>query len=44
LGGGSMGSILLSTILTVVVGTVILILTRSYCIRGVKKLLSNMED
>lgn len=44
LGGGSMESILLSTILTMVVGTVILILTRSYCIRGVKKLLSNMED
>ena len=44
LGGGSFGSILLTIISTVVVGTVILILTRSYCMRGVKKLLSNMED
>ena len=44
IGGGSFGSILLTIISTVVVGTVILLLTRSYCMRGVKKLLSDMVD
>jgi hypothetical protein len=43
LSGGSLGSILLTIISTVVIGTAILVLTRSYCMRGVKKLLSNME-
>lgn len=40
---GSFGSISLTIISTVAIGTVILTLTRSYCMRGVKKLLSNME-
>lgn len=44
IGGGSNGSILLTMIFTAVIGTAILVLMRSYCMRGVKKLLSNMED
>jgi hypothetical protein len=43
LGLGSYGSALLTIILTVVVGAVLLVLTRSYCLRGVEKLFSNME-
>jgi len=44
IGGGSNGSILLTMIFTAVIGTIILLLMRSYCIRGVKNLLSNMES
>lgn len=43
LGGGSIGSILLTMVLTVAVGTFFLALARYYCIVGVKKLLSDME-
>ena len=43
IGGGSSGSIALTMVVTAFVGTVGLVLARSYCKRGVKKLLSNME-
>ena len=43
LSGVSFGSIALTIISTVTIGTVILIPARSYCMRGVEKLLSNME-
>jgi hypothetical protein len=43
LGGGPTGSILLTIILTAAVGTLLLVLTRYYCMRGVKKLFSSME-
>lgn len=44
LGGGSNGSILFTMVLTAAIGTIILVMMRSYCIRGVKNLLSNMEN
>jgi hypothetical protein len=40
---GPLGSIALTIISTVAIGMVILILTRSYCMRSVRKLLVNME-
>jgi hypothetical protein len=40
---GSIGSALFTIVLTAIVGTVLLMLARFYCIQGVKKLLSNME-
>jgi hypothetical protein len=40
---GSIGSALFTIVLTAIVGTVLLVLARFYCIQGVKKLLSNME-
>ncbi|MGD0496676.1 MAG: hypothetical protein ABSB28_11685 [Candidatus Bathyarchaeia archaeon] len=43
LGGGPAASVLLTTILTAAVGTFLLVLTRYYCMQGVKKLLSSME-
>ena len=43
LGGGSAASVLLSIILTLAVGAMLLVLTRYYCMRGVKKLFSSME-
>lgn len=43
LGLGPFGSAFFAIVLTVVVGAVLLVLTRSYCLRGVKKLFSNME-
>jgi hypothetical protein len=43
LGGGPTGSVLLTIILTAAVGTFLIVLTRYYCIQGVKKLLSSME-
>ncbi|MGD0329763.1 MAG: hypothetical protein ABSB40_04850 [Nitrososphaeria archaeon] len=43
LGGGSFGSISLTIISTVAIGTIILVLARSYCMRSIEKLLSNME-
>ena len=43
LGSGPTGSFLLTIILTAAVGTFLLVLTRYYCMRGVKKLLSSME-
>ncbi len=43
LGGGFFGSISLTIISTVAISTVILISARSYCMRGVEKLISNME-
>jgi len=43
LGGGPTGSVLLTIILTAAVGTLLLVLTRYYCMRGVKKLFSSME-
>jgi hypothetical protein len=43
LGGGPAGSVLLTIILTAAVGTFLLVLTRYYCMRGVKKLFSSME-
>ncbi len=43
LGGGPTGSFLLAIILTAAVGTFLLVLTRYYCMRSVKKLLSSME-
>jgi len=43
LGGGPTGSVLLTIILTAAVGTSLLVLTRYYCMQGVKKLLSSME-
>jgi hypothetical protein len=39
----SYGSVILTVILTVAVGTILFVLTRSYCLPGVKKLLSNLE-
>jgi hypothetical protein len=44
IGGGSNGSILLTMVFAAVIGTIILLLMRSYCKRGVKNLLSNMES
>jgi hypothetical protein len=43
LGLGSSGSVLFTIVLTAVVGTVLIVLARVYCMQGVKKLLSNME-
>jgi hypothetical protein len=43
LGGGPAGSVLLTIIFTVAVGTFLLVLTRYYCMQGVKKLLSSLE-
>jgi hypothetical protein len=43
-GGGSNGSILLTMVFTAAIGTIILLLMRSYCIRGVKNFLSDMES
>jgi hypothetical protein len=40
---GSVGSALFTIVLTAVVGAILLVLSRFYCIQGVKKLLSNME-
>lgn len=40
---GSYGSAFLTIVLTVVGGTVLLMLTRIYALRGMKKLFSNME-
>jgi len=40
---GSVGSALLTIVLTAAVGITFLVLARSYCLQGVKKLLSNME-
>jgi len=40
---GSYGSAFLTIILTIAVGALLLVLARSYCLRGVKKLFSNME-
>jgi hypothetical protein len=40
---GSYGSTLFTIILTAVVGTVLFVLARLYCMQGAKKLLSNME-
>lgn len=38
-----LGGVLLTIILTATVGTLLLVLTRYYCMRGVKKLFSSME-
>jgi hypothetical protein len=43
LGGGATGSVLLTIILTLAIGTFLLVLIRHYCVRGVKKLFSSME-
>jgi hypothetical protein len=43
LGLGFYGSTLFTIVLTVVVGTVLLLLARFYCLQAVKKLFSNME-
>jgi hypothetical protein len=43
LGGGATGSVLLAIILTLAIGTLLLVLMRYYCMRGVKKLFSSME-
>jgi hypothetical protein len=43
IGGGPIGPVLLTIILTAIVGTLLLTLTRHYCMRGVKKLFSSME-
>ena len=43
LGGGATGSVLLTIILTLAIGTLLLVLMRHYCMRGVKKLFSSME-
>jgi hypothetical protein len=40
---GSIGSVLFTIALTTVVGTALLVLARTYCLQGVKKLFSNME-
>jgi hypothetical protein len=40
---GSIGSALLTIVLTAAVGTILLVLARIYCMQGVKKLFSNME-
>jgi hypothetical protein len=40
---GSYGSALLTIILTAVIGTVLIVLARIYCMQGAAKLLSNME-
>jgi hypothetical protein len=40
---GSYGSALFAIALTAAVGTILLVLSRSYCLQGVKKLFSNME-
>ncbi|HXX87586.1 MAG TPA: hypothetical protein VEH86_03970 [Candidatus Acidoferrum sp.] len=40
---GSAGSALLEIALTAAIGTALLIAARTYCLQGVKKLLSNME-
>lgn len=40
---GSYGSSSLTIILTVAVGALLLVLTRLYCLQGIKKLFSNME-
>ena len=43
LSGGPAGSVVLTVILTAAVGTFLLVLTRYYCMQGVKKLLSSLE-
>jgi hypothetical protein len=43
LGGGPAGSVLLTIVLTVAIGTLLIVLTRYYCMRGIKKLFSSME-
>jgi hypothetical protein len=43
LGGGPAGSVLLTIIFIAAVGTFVLVLTRYYCMQGVKKLLSSLE-
>lgn len=43
LGVGPTGSVLLTIILTAAVGTILFVLTRHYCMRGVKKLFSSLE-
>lgn len=43
LGVGSTGSVLATIFLTLAVGTLLLVLVRYYCMRGVKKLFSSME-
>jgi hypothetical protein len=40
---GSYGSALLTIVLTVIIGTILLLLARFYCLQGVKKLFSSME-
>ena len=42
-GGGPIGSVLLTIVLTAAVGTFLLVLARHYCMQGAKKLLSSME-
>ena len=43
LGGGPTGSLTLTIILTLAIGTLLLVMVRYYCMRGVKKLFSSME-
>jgi hypothetical protein len=43
LGGGAIGSVLLTIILTLAIGTLLLVLMHHYCMRGVKNLFSTME-
>jgi len=43
LGGGATGSVLLTIILTLAIGTLLLVSIRHYCMKGVKKLFSSME-
>ena len=43
LGGGPTGTLLLTILLTAAIGTLFVVLTRYYCIRGIKKLLSTLE-
>jgi hypothetical protein len=43
LGGGPSGAILLTIILTGIIGTALFLLMRYYCISGIKKLLSTLE-